>query len=33
VTALVAGIGLETSDPPRRDLAGVPRVVKARYNP
>jgi release factor glutamine methyltransferase len=33
VTALFAGIGLETSDPPRRDLAGVPRVVKARYNP
>jgi release factor glutamine methyltransferase len=33
VTALLAGIGLETSDPPRRDLAGVPRVVKARHNP
>jgi release factor glutamine methyltransferase len=33
VTALFAGIGLETPDPPRRDLAGVPRVVKARYNP
>ncbi len=33
VTALFTGIGLETSDPPRRDLAGVPRVVKARYNP
>jgi len=33
VTALFTGIGLETSDPPRRDLTGVPRVVKARYNP
>ena len=33
VTALFAGIGLQTSDPPRRDLAGVPRVVMARYNP
>jgi release factor glutamine methyltransferase len=33
VTALLAGIGLESSDPPRRDLAGVPRVVKARHNP
>jgi len=33
VTALFARKGLEPSDPPRRDLSGVPRVVTARYNP
>jgi release factor glutamine methyltransferase len=33
VTALLAGIGLETPGPHRRDLAGVPRVVKARFTP
>jgi release factor glutamine methyltransferase len=33
VAALFAGNGLEPSDPPRPDLAGVPRVVTATYNP
>jgi release factor glutamine methyltransferase len=33
VTALLAANGLQTADPPRRDLAGVPRVVMGRYNP
>jgi release factor glutamine methyltransferase len=33
VTGLLADNGLEPSDPPRRDLSGVPRVVTATYNP
>jgi release factor glutamine methyltransferase len=33
VSAMFAGSGLQTPEPPRRDLAGVPRVVMARRNP
>jgi release factor glutamine methyltransferase len=33
VSGLLAGGGLEPAEQPRRDLAGIPRVVMARYNP
>jgi release factor glutamine methyltransferase len=33
VTALLAGGGLVIAGAPRRDLAGVPRVILARHNP
>jgi release factor glutamine methyltransferase len=33
VTALLARNGLAVADAPRRDLAGLPRVVVARHNP